>query len=698
MAQSRRRERGVARVATSALLVAFGTMVSLTGCASEEGSGGGERLGVTRQGLLCSKTMPCPPDNACVDWTCNSFLLECEAKELIPEGEACKNLAGVEGVCYAQVCCTGCLGKDDSGYFCGPGNTTAQCGAVGQACEDCNKGNTCEVYSCDPQRRSCTTSQIPDGQPCTDNTGACLNGDCCAGCRNAAGNCATGNTTLQCGKSTPMTGVVNCVSCDDNNVCSTDPCTNGVCAAKMPIAGSCDDATVCNGHEVCSGTSCAAGTPLNCNDGKVCTVDSCDPQDGCANVPKEAGTSCDDGNVCNGVSICDGGTTCKPGTALDCDDGNPCTTDSCDAVTGCKNVNNTVDCSDGNLCTLVDKCSGGVCVGSSPYTCDDNNPCTTDTCDPARLCVFSPVQNNTSCNDENDCTPSSSCQAGICQGSGGDDCDDGDPCTKPTCTAQSGCTYPDEDNGTPCVFDKCHINSTCQAGACTAGTAIDCDDGNPCTTDSCDAATGCKYVDLNVGDCSDDDLCTKGDKCTAGECVGTPVTCTAIDDCHTAGECQASTGTCTDPRAAEGTDCETVDMEPGDCNDLGVCIPSGAGGAGGETGAGGAGTGGSMGGEGGEPTMIPIGGEGNEPGTGGMPGEPGTGGKSSTGGSTPTPEAGSGTDEEPEHAFVRDPGGCACSVPGSSNTASTGWLAGLAVLLGLSRRRRDRESGAARVG
>jgi MYXO-CTERM domain-containing protein len=106
---------------------------------------------------------------------------------------------------------------------------------------------------------------------------------------------------------------------------------------------------------------------------------------------------------------------------------------------------------------------------------------------------------------------------------------------------------------------------------------------------------------------------------------------------------------------------------------------------------GGDGTGGTAIGAAGEGSVPSVGGEGNEPGAGGMPGEPGTGGKTSTGGSTTTGEGAEGA-EEPEHEFVRDPGGCACSVPGSSNTASTGWLAGLAILLGLSRRRRGRGS------
>jgi len=47
---------------------------------------------------------------------------------------------------------------------------------------------------------------------------------------------------------------------------------------------SCDDATVCNGHEVCGGGTCNPGTPPNCDDGNICTTDSCDPATGCVHT------------------------------------------------------------------------------------------------------------------------------------------------------------------------------------------------------------------------------------------------------------------------------------------------------------------------------------------------------------------------------------------------------------------------------
>jgi len=95
---------------------------------------------------------------------------------------------------------------------------------------------------------------------------------------------------------------------------------------------------------------------------------------------------CDDGTVCNGIETCSGGV-CQGGTPLTCDDGNVCTTDSCHPVTGCSNVANTISCNDGSACTTGDVCGGGVCVGT-PITCDDGVACTADSCNPASGCLY----------------------------------------------------------------------------------------------------------------------------------------------------------------------------------------------------------------------------------------------------------------------------------------------------------------------
>jgi hypothetical protein len=46
----------------------------------------------------------------------------------------------------------------------------------------------------------------------------------------------------------------------------------------------CVDGTVCNGEEQCQSGTCTAGAPLECDDGNVCTAESCDEITGCASV------------------------------------------------------------------------------------------------------------------------------------------------------------------------------------------------------------------------------------------------------------------------------------------------------------------------------------------------------------------------------------------------------------------------------
>ena len=61
-------------------------------------------------------------------------------------------------------------------------------------------------------------------------------------------------------------------------------------AVLVPCQGGdalgCDDWVFCNGAEVCVTGVCSAGVPLSCNDGDVCTLDSCGgAADTCFNLP-----------------------------------------------------------------------------------------------------------------------------------------------------------------------------------------------------------------------------------------------------------------------------------------------------------------------------------------------------------------------------------------------------------------------------
>jgi len=200
------------------------------------------------------------------------------------------------------------------------------------------------VYGPDP----CTTVNCDDGNACTT--------DSCVG-----GVCVHANRV-----------------CNDNNFCTTDTCdaATGACVftpvpgcglcAGQPDGTSCTDGNPCTVNDACSGQVCAGATK-NCDDGNICTADSCDTASGnCTHISNYM--SCDDGNSCTTGDICSGGVC--TGKAGNCDDGNICTTDSCDAATGnCVHAFNTVSCDDGNACTTQDVCSGGICSGTAVPGC-----------------------------------------------------------------------------------------------------------------------------------------------------------------------------------------------------------------------------------------------------------------------------------------------------------------------------------------
>ena len=124
-------------------------------------------------------------------------------------------------------------------------------------------------------------------------------------------------------------------------------------------------------------------------------------------------------------------------------------------------------CDDNNLCT-VDFCDPllNSCIHRPAAPCNDNNVCTTDTCNPATGCVQTPIP---PCNDNNACTVDTCNPASGCTFSPIAPCNDNNVCTTDTCNPATGCTQ----------------------------TPINCADNVACTTDVCDSVTGCRHI-LNV--------------------------------------------------------------------------------------------------------------------------------------------------------------------------------------------------------
>jgi hypothetical protein len=121
---------------------------------------------------------------------------------------------------------------------------------------------------------------------------------------------------------------------------------------------------------VCVAGSCQDAPQPNCDDSNPCTIDSCDPTQGCVHTSNE-GASCDDGNECTTNDVCHD-SMCG-GSALDCNDGDPCTADSCDSTAGCVNTaipGCTRSGGGGTFCTLTQGAYGapnGIANGSGTH-------------------------------------------------------------------------------------------------------------------------------------------------------------------------------------------------------------------------------------------------------------------------------------------------------------------------------------------
>lgn len=336
-------------------------------------------------GGLCIGGLPpdCNDGNDCTDDSCHSTL-------------GCQHANTLSGTSCGSGSDTAC---DNPDICNGSGACLANTEPDGTSCTDgifCNGDETCQGGVCTPG--------IPPPGCCTTDED-CANSTLCDGIEMCSGNTCVSGTPL---------------NCNDGNPCTDDSCHPTLGCQHVGNSGPCSDGDVCTTGDMCSGGACVGGAPTSCNDGNLCTDDFCTPGVGCEH---SANTSpCGDGDACTTMDTCSGGV-CVGGPPPDCDDGNVCTDDSCNVFLGCLNTNNNGPCSDNNACTANDQCLAGLCVGV-PVNCNDTNICTDDSCNPGTGCVNQP--NVSPCDDGLFCTLIDQCSAGICAGSG-------DPCSGNAC-------------------------------------------------------------------------------------------------------------------------------------------------------------------------------------------------------------------------------------------------------------------------
>lgn len=486
--------------------------------------------------------------------------------------------------CHAPGVCDTSTGQcsnpaKPNGASCSDGNActatdSCQEGAcVGSGQASCPAPDQChDVGVCSPQTGACSNPAKPDGVSCNDDN-ACTSGDACR-----AGVC------------TPAAQVVCTAldSCHTAGVC--DPAT-GVCSnPPKPDGTLCSDGLTCTSADKCSNGACV-GEAVTCNDNIACTVDSCSEQLGGCVVNStacacETSEDCNDGNPCNGVETCNPQTLqCQAGVPLDCSSlTDACNVGTCNAATGACVASPRQDgttCDDGDLCTQASSCQAGACVGTSPVVCTASDQChEAGTCNPATgKCSDPPKANGSACNDGSACTQTDTCQGGVCTGSNPVICSASDQChTAGTCDPATGvCSNPAKSNGSSCSDGSlCTQTDTCQGGICVGGSPVTCSASDQChTAGTCDPATGAcsNPAKPNGSSCSDGSLCTQTDTCQAGVCTGSnPVTCQAQDQCHTAGSCDPQTGTCSNPAKPDGSTCSDGSLcTQSDTCQAGVC-------------------------------------------------------------------------------------------------------------------------------
>ncbi len=620
---------------------------------------------------------PCDDGNLCtLGDKCESGACSGGANTLCDDKNACTSDAcsPTTGKCEHTALNAGACSDGDA---CTSGDTCVAGACAGSAI-GCDDNNACTLDSCDKTSGTCTNAAIPncgaactadvqcdDGNPCTKDT--CLNG-ICGQTPTDGGVCDDGNPCTTDGCAGGLC-VGKAISCDDSNPCTTDACDPSSGACVHPAGADnvpCDDGSACTLADGCKAGKCVGGSPKSCDDSNACTTDVCDPKTAACSstltpqcggtcavdadcndsnastsdlcvagkcVSKSAdGGACSDGNGCTTGDTCFGGA-CQAGSQVACDDGNPCTLDQCDVAQGkCVGTpgNEGAACTDGNNCTITDVCTKGSCIGQV-LTCNDNNACTNDACNPSTgICAYANIPNcqgncgggggggggpgggfgcndnnvctkdacvnnkcehtfvTGACTDNNLCTTNETCVTGVCVSSPVK-CDDGNPCTSELCNPVTGaCVVTATKAALPCTDgDACTITDTCAGGLCIGADPVNCDDGDGCTADTCDAASGkcahkaipgCGGNCVTAADCNDNNPCT-GEACTAGKCATSFLDGAACNDgnvCTVSETCQAATcGNGKPVTCDDGNACTTDTCNPKDGACAHALLPGG---------------------------------------------------------------------------------------------------------------------------
>ncbi len=294
---------------------------------------------------LPAKEENCDDGNACTYDVCDPGLgcihqdragWACPDMDPCTVGEVC-----VAGACVTKPMCAA-KGDPCADDVCTVSGGIGYCGQVAKKSDSpipCKGTSLCMTDGVCQGKNCSAADKADDGNPCTQD--ACdqftgevdhfpiLNQPC------GSDPCTPGVCKSSDGVSLPT--CVTVTLCKATDPCTPVTCSKGACipGTKMNSGEPCDDNNVCTVNTGCLKGTCK-GTAIVCEDGNPCTgPGGCLPSSGCtAGLPAPDGATCDDGNGCTSGDGCKGGL-CVGGTPIKCNDGKACSVDSCDPIKGC---------------------------------------------------------------------------------------------------------------------------------------------------------------------------------------------------------------------------------------------------------------------------------------------------------------------------------------------------------------------------
>ena len=575
-------------------------------------------------GATCTDNSPCTLDDKCQAGQCLGAPVICDDEVYCtkdscdPDSGQCKfevidDFCLIDGICQQADASPG--GEHGDCQSCQPLASNSDWTWTNEdgPCDDlspCSAASTCKVGQC-----------VPTGPLCDDGL-ACTLDQCTEAnqCEYAllAGFCLIDGVCHSAGAF--QSGSGGCAECD--------PQEDGYSWTLGGIDVACNDGDLCTVNDACLDGECH-GTPKNCDDGKYCTQDACEPVSGqCSNirdagfciiedkcretgttplgkdaaclvcdadvsafqwVPQNEDSACDDLSPCTLQSICDNGECVAVGAL--CDDANECTVDVCTGEQQCVHTNKddqTACQSDGVGCT-DDVCVDGECKHPmQPDSCHIEGICRSGgeahpdnfclACVPVMPTKWSSVNEGLECADGLWCTVDDICMDGICAGPPRV-CSE-DPCNTPQCLEDSKeCVVVAKEEGEACDDgDPCTIADQCSAGLCE-GADKDCSplaDGNQCLYAFCNPNSqpepGQCAVEPYQADhpCDDGLYCTTGEMCDGeGDCAGAvPRDCDIFGQC-VGGYCDEELAQCVSEPKEDNSPCNS---DSNGCTDGDYCL------------------------------------------------------------------------------------------------------------------------------